>query len=169
MRLLLVLFTFMLYSCSTSKSVLICGDHECINKEEAKLFFEENLTIEVKVITKNKEKNFSLVKMNLEKESENIKILKSKNKKIVRKLSKDEIKLKKNEIKEKKNRTKKDSANKNEKKIEPVSSIKIKKSMDNKNLSNICSILEKCNIDTISEYLIKQSLSKDYPNIASKN
>ena len=40
--------------------------------------------------------------MNLEKESENIKILKSKNKKIVRKLSKDEIKLKKNEIKEKK-------------------------------------------------------------------
>ena len=169
MRLLLVLLTFMLYSCSTSKSVLICGDHECINNEEAKLFFEENLTIEVKVITKNKEKNFSLVKMNLEKESTNIKILKSKNKKIVRKLSKDEIKLKKNEIKEKKNRTKKVSANKNEKKIEPVSSIKIKKSMDNKNLSNICSILEKCNIDTISDYLIKQSLSKDYPNIASKN
>ena len=169
MRLLLVLLTFMLYSCSTSKSVLICGDHECINKEEAKLFFEENLTIEVKVITKNKEKNFSLVKMNLEKESENIKIIKSKNKKIVRKLSKDEIKLKKNEIKEKKNRTKKISANKNEKKIEPVSSIKIEKSLNNKNPSNICSILEKCNIDTISDYLIKQSLSKDYPNIASKN
>ena len=39
MRLLLVLLTFTLYSCSTSKSVLICGDHECINKEEAKLFF----------------------------------------------------------------------------------------------------------------------------------
>ena len=169
MKLLLVLLTFMLYSCSTSKSVLICGDHECINKEEAKLFFEENLTIEVKVITKNKEKNFSLVKMNLEKESENIKIIKSKNKKIVRKLSKDEIKLKKNEIKEKKNRTKKISANKNEKKIEPVSSIKIEKSLNNKNPSNICSILEKCNIDTISDYLIKQSLSKDYPNIASKN
>ena len=169
MRLLLILLTIMLYSCSTSKSVLICGDHECINKEEAKLFFEENLTIEVKVITKNKEKNFSLVKMNLEKESENIKIIKSKNKKIVRKLSKDEIKLKKNEIKEKKNRTKKISANKNEKKIEPVSSIKIEKSLNNKNPSNICSILEKCNIDTISDYLIKQSLSKDYPNIASKN
>ena len=145
MRLLLVLLTFMLYSCSTSKSVLICGDHECINKEEAKLFFEENLTIEVKVI------------------------IKYKNKKIVRKLSKDEIKLKKNEIKEKKNRTKKISANKNEKKIEPVSSIKIEKSLNNKNPSNICSILEKCNIDTISDYLIKQSLSKDYPNIASKN
>ena len=169
MRLLLVLFTFMLYSCSTSKSVLICGDHECINKEEAKLFFEENLTIEVKVITKNKEKNFSLVKMNLDKESENIKILKSKNKKIVKKLSKDEIKLKKNEIKEKKNRTKKASANKNEKKINPITSIKVEKSMNNKNPSNICSILEKCNIDTISDYLIKQSLSKDYPNIASKN
>ena len=107
MRLLLVLLSFVLYSCSSSKSVLICGDHECINKEEAKLFFEENLTLEVKVITKNKEKNFSLVKINLEKENENIKILKSKNKKIVRKLSKDEIKLKKNEIKEKKNKSKK--------------------------------------------------------------
>ena len=169
MRLLSVLLTIILYGCSTSKSVLICGDHECINKEEAKLFFEENLTIEVKVITKNKEKNFSLVKMNLDKESENIKILKSKNKKIVKKLSKDEIKLKKNEIKEKKNRTKKVSANKNKKKIEPVSSIKTEKSMNNKNPLNICSILEKCNIDTISDYLIKQSLTKDYPNIASKN
>ena len=80
MRILLVLLTFMLYGCSTSKSVLICGDHECINKEEARLFFEENLTIEVKVITKNKEKNFNLVKMNLEKEGNNIKIFKSKNK-----------------------------------------------------------------------------------------
>ena len=168
MRILLVLLTFMLYGCSTSKSVLICGDHECINKEEARLFFEENLTIEVKVITKNKEKNFNLVKMNLEKEGNNIKIFKSKNKKIVRKLSKDEIKLKKSEIKEK-NKSKKVFANKNEKKIETVSSIKIEKSMTNKNPLNICSILEKCNIDTISDYLIKQSLSKDYPNIASKN
>ena len=168
MRILLVLFTFMLYGCSTSKSVLICGDHECINKEEARLFFEENLTIEVKVITKNKEKNFNLVKMNLEKEGNNIKIFKSKNKKIVRKLSKDEIKLKKSEIKEK-NKSKKVFANKNEKEIETVSSIKIEKSMTNKNPLNICSILEKCNIDTISDYLIKQSLSRDYPNIASKN
>ena len=169
MRLLLILLTIMLYSCSTSKSVLICGDHECINKEEAKLFFEENLTLEVKVITKNEEKNFNLVKMNLEKESKNIKILKSKNKKIVRKLSKDEIKLKKDEIKKKKNISKKVPDTKNEKKIDPVSSIKVEKSMINKNPSNICSILEECNIDTISDYLIKQSLNKDYPNIASKN
>ena len=169
MRLLSVLLTIILYGCSTSKSVLICGDHECINKEEAKLFFEENLTLEVKVITKNEEKNFNLVKMNLEKESKNIKILKSKNKKIVRKLSKDEIKLKKNEIKKKKNISKKVSAIKNENKINPISSVKIEKSMINKNPSNICSILEKCNIDTISDYLIKQSLNKDYPNIATKN
>ena len=72
-------------------------------------------------------------------------------------------------LKKKKIEPKKFLIIKTKKKIEPVSSIKIKKSMDNKNLSNICSILEKCNIDTISDYLIKQSLSKDYPNIASKN
>ena len=102
MRLVLILVIFTLYSCSTSKSVLICGDHECINKEEAKLFFKEKLTLEVKIITKNNETNYNLVKMNLENDNENIKILKSKNRKVVRKLSKDEIKLKKKEIIKKK-------------------------------------------------------------------
>ena len=81
------------------------------------------------MITKNEEKNFNLVKMNLEKESKNIKILKSKNKKIVRKLSKDEIKLKKDEIKKKKNISKKVPDTKNEKKIDPVSSISISKGL----------------------------------------
>ena len=169
MRLVLILVIFTLYSCSTSKSVLICGDHECINKEEAKLFFKEKLTLEVKIITKNNETNYNLVKMNLENDNENIKILKSKNKKVVRKLSKDQIKLKKKEIIEKKNMNKKTIIKKNKKKIESVESVKVQKKIVNKNPLNICSVLEICNIDTISDYLIKQSLKKDYPNIASKD
>ena len=71
MRLVLILVIFTLYSCSTSKSVLICGDHECINKEEAKLFFKEKLTLEVKIITKNNEITYSVEKG----EIENINIL----------------------------------------------------------------------------------------------
>ena len=169
MRLVLILVIFFLYSCSTSKSVLICGDHECINKEEAKLFFKENLTLEVKVITKNKEANYNLVKMNLENDNENIKILKSKNRKVVRKLSNDEIKLKKKEIIEKKNMNKKAITKNDNNRIESAESAKVQKKIVNKNPLNICSVLEICNIDTISDYLIKQSLKKDYPNIASKD
>ena len=45
--LFLILFTF---SCTKQKSVLICGDHKCVNKAEAKQYFEDNLTLEVKVI-----------------------------------------------------------------------------------------------------------------------
>ena len=30
--------------------VLICGDHVCVNKTEAKQYFEENLSLEVKTI-----------------------------------------------------------------------------------------------------------------------
>ena len=169
MRLVLILVIFTLYSCSTSKSVLICGDHECINKEEAKLFFKEKLTLEVKIITKNKEANYNLVKMNLENDNENIKILKSKNKKVVRKLSKDQIKLKKKEIIEKKNMNKKAITKNDNNRIESAESAKVQKKIVNKNPLNICSVLEICNIDTISDYLIKQSLKKDYPNIASKD
>ena len=43
-----------LNSCGKPKSVTICGDHVCINKAEAKKYFEENLTIEVKIIKKKK-------------------------------------------------------------------------------------------------------------------
>ena len=43
---------------------MICGDHVCLNKTEAEQYFEENLSIEVKIIDKNK-KEFDLVEINL--------------------------------------------------------------------------------------------------------
>ena len=53
MRLLLLIpFFFLMSSCSKPKTVLICGDHICINKAEAEQYFEDNLTLEVKVIDK---------------------------------------------------------------------------------------------------------------------
>ena len=75
MKYFLFFLILFLYSCGKPKSVLICGDHKCVNKSEAKQYFEENLSIEVKIIDKKDEREFDLVELNL-KESSN------KNKKI---------------------------------------------------------------------------------------
>ena len=46
-KILLVTLLF-LAACSKPKTVLICGDHICVNQTEAEQYFEENLSIEVK-------------------------------------------------------------------------------------------------------------------------
>ena len=51
-------------NCSKTKTVLICGDHVCVNNDEAEQYFEENLTLEVKVIDKKK-KEIDLIELNL--------------------------------------------------------------------------------------------------------
>ena len=52
-------FNFLFFiGCTKPNTVFICGDHECINKTEAKQYFEENLTLIVKVIDKKKRKIF---------------------------------------------------------------------------------------------------------------
>ena len=55
---------FLLTNCSKPKSVFICGDHVCVNKTEAEQYFEENLSIEVKIIDKKINKELSLVELN---------------------------------------------------------------------------------------------------------
>ena len=62
LNIVLILF---LFSCSKPKTLLICGDHICVNKEEAEQFFEENLTLEVKIIDKKEKKKIDLVELNL--------------------------------------------------------------------------------------------------------
>ena len=75
MKIFYSIVLLLLVSCNKAKTVLICGDHVCVNKAEAKQYFEENLSIEVKIIDKKDEREFDLVELNL-KESSN------KNKKI---------------------------------------------------------------------------------------
>ena len=58
---------FLLHNCSKPKTVLICGDHVCINKSEAEQYFEENLSLEVKVVNKKSKDNINLVELNLKK------------------------------------------------------------------------------------------------------
>ena len=74
-KILLLFFFIFIYSCSPqTKTVLICGDHVCINKNEAKQYFEENLSLEVKIIDAKKKNNFNLVELNLKENSEKKKI-----------------------------------------------------------------------------------------------
>ena len=68
MKLIFVfLLFFLLTNCGKPKTVLICGDHVCINNNEADQYFEENLSIEVKIINKKQNKEIDLVELNLEK------------------------------------------------------------------------------------------------------
>ena len=56
-------------SCSKPKTVLVCGDHVCVNKKEARQFFEENLSLEVKIIDKKRKYKTDLVELNLKENS----------------------------------------------------------------------------------------------------
>ena len=84
MKYLIFILIFLTISCTKQKSILICGDHKCINKKEAKQYFEDNLTIEVQIIEKNKKSNFDLVALNIEGEKPDIKVFKSENKKVLK-------------------------------------------------------------------------------------
>ena len=105
---LILLFSFFLFSvnCSKPKSVFICGDHVCINKAEAEQFFEENLTIEVKIINKKVKKNINLVEVKLAENKDGDKKIslatKSKTNENLKTLSNNEILKIKKKIKNKK-------------------------------------------------------------------
>jgi len=133
---LFLIFLF-LQSCSKPKTVLICGDHICINRAEAEQYFEENLTIEVKIIDKNKKIVIDLVQLNLKDSSiDNRQInIEPKKKKKVTLENKINKKVKKNDIKQ------------------------------NKEVVDICTIIVKCNIDEISKYLLEKEKKESFPDI----
>ena len=169
---------------------MICGNHVCVNKAEAEQYFEENLSIEVKIIDKNKKKELNLVELNLsETKLGKKKIIiskKNKTKKNIKILSNDEITKIKKDIKKKelakKNNIKKKIKKKPEKKdikfksTEKTSKTKLNKkktlnigSQYKKNdVVDVCTILEKCSIDEISKYLLKIGKKKDFPDITTR-
>ena len=49
-------FFILLFSCTKPQTILICGDHKCVNKAEAEQYFEDNLTLEVRVVDKKENK-----------------------------------------------------------------------------------------------------------------
>ena len=184
MRYIFLIFGILLLSnCSSKpKTVLICGDHVCINKAEAEKYFQENLSLEVKVIDKKYKNEINLVELNLD-ENKNgekkISILNKKNtKKDLKILSNEEIAKIKKDIKYKSKEKKiakkviereKKIINK-EKKPKQVKKKVLKDNINQKNLYavDVCSILEKCNIDEITKYLLEQGKKKSFPDITKR-
>jgi hypothetical protein len=197
-KFLIFLFLFALSGCGKPKTVFICGDHLCVNKSEAEKYFEENLTLEVKIINKKKKRADDLIQLNLNLNSQGKKEITLLNKnntnKKLKTLSNDEIKKVKSNIKKIKN----DKNKKIKKKIKNVKDKNKKVKEKNNNLAklktkqpskkskknviikqksvnktsgevvDICTILEKCSIDEISKYLIKKGKEKDFPDISVK-
>ena len=163
MKYILIFLILIISSCSKPKSAFVCGDHKCVNRSEAKQYFEENLTIELQILSKGKESSFDLVQLNTENKSKTIGVYKKKEKKKIKELSNEEIKAKKKELKQKKKLTKKIKKNQN---LEDKKNIKLIKANNN---YDICKELKKCDIDSITDHLIKVSNNKDYPNISYRN
>jgi len=183
MKIILIFISLLLLiSCNKPKTVLICGDHICINKKEAEQYFEENLSIEVKIIDKKVKKEIDLVELNLnqdekgervvgifskKKENRKLKVLsekeitqirenvknKSKNKKVAKKIIKNDNREKKKANNLKSNNTKKTKV--------------IDKNVNKKQneVFDVCTILKKCSIDEISKYLLEKGKNKDFPDI----
>ena len=181
-KLLFFLIILTIYGCNKPKTVLICGDHVCVNKAEAEQYFEENLTLEVKIVDKKKSEEINLVEINLKSNSEDKKEInifsKKKTNKKLKELSSDEIKNKKDELKKRKkvkNRKVKDKKITKQAKIKKSKEkqksrnniIKSKKIVNKpiKKLTDICTILEKCSIDEISKFLVKQGQKRKFPDI----
>ena len=172
MRLLFTIIVFLLIGCTKPKTVLICGDHICVNKKEANQYFEENLSLEVKILNKDNQKNFDLVELNLregfEKDKKVFVKKKDKTKKIIKKLSNKEIKVIISKINNKeKNKKKMKIINKERKLKDKVDKKKIVNNVID-NETDICTIIEKCSIDEISKYLTKEGNKRGYPDISIK-
>ena len=175
----LIVTIFLLVSCSQTKTLLICGDHVCINKKEAEQYFEDNLSLEVKIVDKKEKNKIDLVELNLKSNENNVKTVsiteKKETKKYIKTLSNDEIKKKKAELKKREKISKLDYSKKKKEKAlkdktddnKEIKLIKVQKTKhkSEKQIVDICAILEKCNIEEISKYLIEIGKKKGFPDI----
>ena len=176
-KILLLMFIIFFSGCNKPKTVLICGDHVCINKAEANQFFEENLTLEVQIVNKKKNKTVDLVQLNLQNKSNNREIsIKSKEStsKKIKTLTEREILKIKSDIKRKKDNKKKDQEKQeniplvkkdNNLDILKKNNNKQKKLIQNDDVIDVCTLLKKCSIDEISNYLIKKGNKKKFPDL----
>ncbi len=178
----IILFILILFvtNCSKPKTVLICGDHICINKAEAKQYFEDNLTLEVKVIDNKVDREVDLVELNLKNNNgkKEISILpKSETNKNLKTLSNDQIDKIKKRLKNKKKQKRvvkkiveTEKKIEKENKVNPINKEIIKNDVNKKNkeVVDVCTIIEQCSIEEISKYLLEQGRKKDFPDITER-
>ena len=164
-------FFFFLVSCSKPKTVLICGDHICINKAEAKQHFEENLSLEVKIVDNEIKGELDLVELNLVDNNKGKRIISVSSKKTTNEdlkilSNKEIIKIKENirmKNKSKNNNKKLTKLNrdigveKTNKEIESNNhKIRLKQQRKiNADVVDVCTILIKCSIEDLNKAKIK--------------
>ena len=179
---LLTISFFLLANCSKPKTVLICGDHICVNKAEAEQYFQENLSIEVKILDKRIKDEVDLVELNLKQNQsgeKKISILSKKDtKNEIKILSNEEItKIKKNIKNRKKEKKiakkvikKKRKIVNNESQITNSNNIILESNIKKKrkDVIDVCSIIKECSIEEISKYLLKQGEKKGFPDITTR-
>ena len=174
---IIIIFLFTI-SCSKPKTVFICGDHICVNKAEARQYFEENLTLEVKVLKEKDSEESSLIELNLNQTNlENKQVFVKKkidNKKDIKKLTKKEKKKIISEVKRKQT-NKKIASKKSLKEDKKISIIENKIKITEKKIINkqqgvldVCQIIKDCTIDEISKYLIKEGNKRSFPDITTR-
>ena len=192
MKLLIFIIFLILSACSKPKTVLICGDHICVNNKEAEQYFEKNLTLEVKIISDKKPEITDLVQLNLNRNSKNSRKIsineKQNTNKKIRTLSNKEIKKIKKEVKVRNKNNKNDLTTikkKSEKLITKKQKVKKNNKVnlrDNKldknfkkdnikikqKVADVCLIVNKCSIDEISKYLIDEYKNKPFPDITTR-
>ena len=184
---ILSLFFLLFFSnCSKHKTVLICGDHICINKAEANQYFEDNLSIQVKIVDKKNNEKDDLVELNLRRNASGERkvsyLSKTNTDQVLKTLSKEEIgkikklindkkKINKKRISKKVSKENKKIVNKkNKDKKDKLNGGFFKKNVNKKNndVFDVCTVVKKCNIEEISKYLLKEGKKKDFPNIMLK-
>ena len=174
-KIVIILVFLIIISCSKPKTVFICGDHICVNKTEAQQYFEENLTLEVKVLKNKVPREPSLIELNLNKKNQEIKQIfvkkKIDTKKNIKELSSKEKKKIISKVKQKQ-ANKKIASKKTLKENKKISfnenrknTIEKKTINKQKEVIDICQILKECTIDEISKYLIQEGNKRDFPDI----
>ena len=155
MKILFFLF-FILVSCSTFSDskvtkVYICGDHECANKKEINDYFKNNISIEIYTLSKSskRDKDFDLVELNMSNEDKKNLVSVDVQKKQIR----DKIK-KRNKI-----------SKLNIKKGENIIVNRKKKNRPKITLVRICKDLQECDIDNVTNIIIKKGNDKKYPDL----
>ena len=153
---ILFIFFFILVSCSTIndskvKKVYICGDHECANKKEINDYFKNNISIEIYTLSKSskKDKDFDLVELNMSNEDKKNLVSVDVQKKHIR------DKIKKREKISKLNTKKGENSIVNRK----------RKSRSKITLVRICKNLQECDIDNVTNIIIKKGNDKKYPDL----
>ena len=174
----IIIILFLTVSCSKPKTVFICGDHICVNKAEARQYFEENLTLEVKVLKEKDSKEPSLIELNLNQtDLDNKQVFVKKKidkKKDIKELTKKEKKKIISDVKRKKinNKIALKKTLKEGKKISITENkIKITEKKiisEQQEALDVCQIIKECTIEGISKYLIKERNKRNFPDITTR-